>query len=83
MRPQPTGKILSSPSAYKRAWYAKIRDLSPLTSCTTLTNLNLHGCSLITDLSPLANHPTLSELIGPDGEEVDLTSLSNTQQPGP
>ncbi|MEC8382839.1 MAG: leucine-rich repeat domain-containing protein [Pseudomonadota bacterium] len=61
--------------------YAKIRDLSPLASCTALTDLNLHECSLITDLSPLANHPTLSELIGPDGD--DLTSLSDTQQPGP
>ena len=61
----------------------QITDLSPLTNCTALTNLYLNGCFRITDLSPLANHPTLSELIGPDGEEVDLTSLSNTQQPGP
>ena len=44
--------------------------------------INLEDCDQITDLSPLANHPTLSELIGPDGDEVDLTSLSNTQQPG-
>ena len=61
----------------------QITNLSPLTSCTALTSLNLEDCDQITDLSPLANHPTLSELIGPDGEEVDLTSLSNTQQPGP
>ena len=45
--------------------------------------INLKNCDQITDLSPLANHPTLSSLIGPDGDEVDLTSLSNTQQPGP
>ena len=45
--------------------------------------INLGFCNQITDLSPLTNHPSLSELIGPDGDEVDLTSLSNTQQPGP
>ncbi|MEC8978148.1 MAG: leucine-rich repeat domain-containing protein [Pseudomonadota bacterium] len=65
------------------SWCRQITDLSPIANCTELTNLDLSFCNLITDLRPLANHPTLSELIGPDGEEVDLTSLSNTQQPGP
>ena len=48
-----------------------------LKNCHPITDLHQ-----ITDLSPLANHPTLSNLIGPYGDEVDLTSLSNTQQPG-
>ena len=61
----------------------RITDLSPLTSCVALKKLNLSFCDQLTDLRPLANHPTLSSLIGPDGDEVDLTSLSNTQQPGP
>ena len=61
----------------------QITDLSPLASCTALKSLNLYLCRGITDLSPLANHPSLSKLIGPNGDEVDLTSLSNTQQPGP
>jgi hypothetical protein len=61
----------------------QITDISPLASCTELTSLYLKDCQQITDLSLFANHPTLSELIGPDGDEVDLTSLSNTQQPGP
>ena len=58
-------------------------DLSPLVSCTPLTDLILGDCNQITDLSLFANHPTPSSLISPDGEKVDLTSLSNTQQPSP
>ena len=61
----------------------QITDLSPLASYTELTSLDLKDCQQVTDLSLFANHPTLSSLIGPDGDEVDLTSLSNTQQPGP
>ena len=61
----------------------QITDLKPLERCSALTSLNLWNSTQITDLCPLANHPTLSSLIGPDGDEVDLTSLSNTQQPGP
>ena len=60
----------------------QITDLRPLTSCTALTSINLENCDQITDYSPLTVHPTLSSLIGPNYEEVDLTSLSNTQQPG-
>ena len=61
----------------------QITNLSPLASCTALTSLNLENCDQVTDLSLFADHPTLSKLIGPDGDKVDLTSLSNTQQPGP
>ena len=61
----------------------QITDLSTLPVLPALTKIILWGCTKITDLSLFANHPTLSELIGPNGEEVDLTSLSNTQQPGP
>ena len=61
----------------------EIEEIEPLANCKRLTYLYLDGCDQITDLSPFANHPSLSELTSPDGEEVDLTSLSNTQQPGP
>ena len=57
--------------------------LSTLPFLPELIHLNLENCDQITDLSLFANHPTLSSLIGPDGDEVDLTSLSNTQQLGP
>ena len=70
------GFIHEKTEAINLGYCGKITDLSPLASCTSLTNLDLRSCTSIRNLSPLINHPTLSNLI-----DLSLIHISEPTRP--